>query len=98
MSHIANADLIAWQHISKARDELEEATKLIECPLCKADVGLILDATIEVEKISDWAAHNNPDSVQAIRRIAREMDKLHMLAFLVTMYKYLSRIKRISIR
>jgi hypothetical protein len=84
-------DELAFLHISIARQHITVAAKNIQCPLCKADVQLTEEALIELERISDWAAHNNPDSVRTIRALARELEKLHMLGMLTTLYKFLRR-------
>ena len=86
--HGSDNDINAFIAITRARMNFETALEYIECPLCKADVKLIYEATVEVERISGWAAHNNVNSVKTIRALARELDKLHMLGMLTTLYKY----------
>jgi glutaredoxin len=78
-----------YRYIKEANSLYRKAYEMMQCPLCKNDIKLLLEAGLEVENIAKFAAHTHKQELDALRKLAIELDRLHLLNALVKVYKVL---------
>jgi hypothetical protein len=88
-----NREEEAYNCIKEANNLYKKAYEIMQCPLCKNDIKLLLDAGLEIENIANFAAHTHKQELDALRKLAIELDRLHLLNALIKVYKLLKRLK-----
>ena len=78
-----------YQEVLSATRHLQGAYDSEKCQFCRHDIGLVLDATKDLERIAEWAQNlsDHPHRLKAIRTLAANLDRLKVLSLLVTLYK-----------
>jgi hypothetical protein len=77
-----------YRLIQEANNLYKQAYEAMKCPLCKNDIKLLLDAGLEVENIAKFAAHTHKQELDALRKLAIELDRLRLLGLLLRIYKF----------
>ena len=84
-----NNEQLVYEEINRAVQHLEEAHKLNKCPMCRADLALVLEAAIDLREIANFAVSlsSHPHRLQALRKLAINLDKLKFLSLMVLLYR-----------
>lgn len=81
---------LAYFCIKEATKLYQQAYEAVECPICREDIKLVLEASRELEDIAKWAAHTHEKELQALRKLGAELERLKLLNALIKVYKLVS--------